>query len=87
MKKSRNNFTADLKLAHFPIRSPLAIAVLPSMSLIPPAPFTDNTDSALLYPRMTRTHADQPLQQIDNEDPQELELGTTKSFLPSLSSV
>jgi hypothetical protein len=36
----------DLKLTHFPIRSPLPIAALPSMSLIPSAPFTDFTNSA-----------------------------------------
>ena len=34
--------TTDLKLAHFPIHSPPPIAALPSMSLIPSAPFTDN---------------------------------------------
>jgi hypothetical protein len=36
--------TADLKLARFPARSPLPVAALPSMSLIPSAPFTDATD-------------------------------------------
>src|SRR6266550_1331332 len=33
--------TTDLKLAHFPSRSPLPIAALPSISLIPSARFTD----------------------------------------------
>ena len=33
--------TADLKLAHFPGRSPLLVAALPSISLIPSARFTD----------------------------------------------
>src|SRR5581483_10352 len=35
----RNKFlTADVKLARFPARSPLPLAALPSMSLIPSAP-------------------------------------------------
>jgi hypothetical protein len=46
-------FTRDLKLAHFPIHSPLPIAALPSMSLIPSVPFTDNTDNTIEYPPKT----------------------------------
>jgi hypothetical protein len=45
-RKSRNNSTTDLKLARFPIHTPPPVAALPSMSLIPSAPFTDNTDDA-----------------------------------------
>ena len=36
--------TTDLKLARFPTRSPLPVAALPSMSLVPSAPFTNSTD-------------------------------------------
>src|SRR5437667_174476 len=42
--------TAELKLAPFPTRSPLPFAALPSISLIPSARFTDDTD----IQRMTR---------------------------------
>src|SRR4030095_11273129 len=39
----------ELKLGHFPSPSSLILATLPSMSLIPPAPFTRmNTNSNLL---------------------------------------
>jgi hypothetical protein len=31
----------NLKLARVPARSPLPVAALPSMSLVPPAPFTN----------------------------------------------
>ena len=34
-------FSTDLKLVRFPTRSPLTLATLPSMSLVPFAPFTD----------------------------------------------
>src|SRR5438067_5660454 len=34
--------STDLKLAHFPTLSPLPVAALPSMSLIPSAPFADS---------------------------------------------
>ena len=37
--------TADLKLGRYPMSSSLTLATLPSMLLIPPAPFTDVTDS------------------------------------------
>jgi hypothetical protein len=39
--------TTDLKLAHFPARSSLPIAALPSMPPVPSAPFTDGARSAL----------------------------------------
>jgi hypothetical protein len=35
--------TTDLKLAPFPTRSPLPLAALPSVSLLPAAPLTDGT--------------------------------------------
>src|SRR5262249_30392241 len=38
---SRGMRDTNLKLACFPARSPLPVAALPSMSLIPSAPFTD----------------------------------------------
>jgi len=44
VSESSKGITADLKLAHFPVRSPPPIAALPSMSLIPSAPFADITD-------------------------------------------
>jgi hypothetical protein len=37
--------TADLKLASFPTRSPLPVAALPSISLIPSARSTDVADN------------------------------------------
>ena len=36
--------TTDLKLAHFPRELAATLAALPSISLIPSAPFTDPTD-------------------------------------------
>src|SRR5205823_13528079 len=44
--------TADLKLARFPARSPLAVAALPSMSLIPSAPFTNDTDDQTMRKKL-----------------------------------
>ena len=38
----RTTKSTDLKLAHFPTLSPLPVAALPSMSLIPSAPFADS---------------------------------------------
>jgi hypothetical protein len=37
--------TTDLKLARFPTRSPLPFVALPSVSLLPAAPLTDDTDA------------------------------------------
>ena len=39
--------TTDLRLAHLPTRSPRALAALPSISPIPLARFTNNTDSRM----------------------------------------
>src|SRR6266487_2954982 len=43
-KRARRRMKSDtnLKLAPFPTRSPLPVAALPSMSLIPSAPFTNS---------------------------------------------
>src|SRR5206468_6885912 len=41
--------TQNLKLAHFPARSPLPVAALPSMSLIPSAPFTNSHELKQRY--------------------------------------
>jgi len=47
--------TTDLKLAPFPTRSPLPLAALPSVSLLPAAPLTDFTDVVGRSPRRTPT--------------------------------
>ena len=44
--------TTNLKLARFPARSPLAVAALPSMSLIPSAPFTNDTDDQTMRKKL-----------------------------------
>jgi len=58
---ARDQATADLKLAPFPSRSPLPVAALPSMSLIPSAPFAGETDEQKLAqagdPRITQIDA------------------------------
>src|SRR5882724_7030849 len=48
--------TTDLKLAPFPTRSPLPIAALPSISLIPSARFTDRHE--LREEQRTTDHTD-----------------------------
>src|SRR5438445_11691023 len=48
-------FATDLKLGRFPSPSSLALATLPSMSLIPSAPFTDFHRSIGLGPTRTKS--------------------------------
>ena len=56
--------TTNLKLARVPTPSPLPIAALPSMSPVPPDPFTDDTDGFSHVEADIRRFADPPFRAL-----------------------